>query len=378
MNTKTRQRDGNEIAAEYDELICLMLVLFGYLTARMSAALIRGTDDPKDVRAAQRRLRSLSARKLVSRERLDNGIWVYRLTQRGALFLIDLGYEHIPKRGTRDARTGNYFHRALTNNYLIFNREDFIQFWPEHSVLKGRAPFRYMSFEGKDMVPDALALLKDDQVEDNGASLLWIEAENAAKSPKRLQQIARLADYVLNPKSPYGGVAGDHSHRIQQFLFICPSIARARAVVRAFAPLLTYPEIVERTEIFVAPMGRSLVWPYMDDCWSGTVFDLGVQLNLIEPPSGYSADNATDQEDGPDSDEILEGMYGKEYENEFAEDFGEETPQALEAFEKWMLSVQQAHEDWPTDEAYWVDYEPELREEFEDDDDIVEEYPELV
>ena len=382
MNKHTPQRDGNEIAAEYDETICLNLVRFGYLTARMIAFIIRGYDDAEDIRAAQRRLRSLAARQLVIQERLDNGIPAYKLTQKGARFLTDLGYQGIPKRGTRDARTGNYFHRSLTNQYLIIWREDFVQFWPEYSVLKGWAPFKTSSHKGYRMVPDALALMKEDQRTGIKPGLLWIEAENAVKSPKRLKQIADLANYILDPESSYCIHKGNSTYRVTRFLFICPNIARARAVARAFSELSLRSKIIDHTEILIVPMKNSLVWPQAEDCWYGTLSDFFAREGMMESPDSRIRTNDQDEyddsdhdQDDRDSDEILEEMYGPEYENEYGDNLGEGSPEALSTFEDWMLTHHQEIKVLKIDETTWRDYEPELRDDFDDDIEYVEENP---
>ena len=382
MNKHTTQRDGNEIAAEYDEKICLNLVRFGYLTARMIAFIIRGCDDAEDMRAAQRRLRSLAARQLVIQERLDNGIPVYKLTQKGARFLTDLGYQGIPKRGTRDARTGNCFHRSLTNQYLIIWREDFDRFWPEYSVLKGWAPFKNFSHKGYRMVPDALALMKEDHSTGTKSGLLWIEAENAVKSPKRLKQIADLANYILDPESSYCRCKGNSTHRVTRFLFICPNLARARAVARAFSEFSSRSEIVDHAEILIAPMKNSLVWPQAEDCWYGTLSDFVAREGIVESPDSPihtddqgECDDSDHNQDDRDFDEILEEMYGTEYENEYSEDFGEESPEALGAFEDMVLTHHQEIKVSPTNETTWRDYEHKLRDHFDDDIEPVEEYP---
>jgi len=253
MNNKlTQHRDGNVIAAEYDEAICLHLLDFGYLTSRMIAELIR-PGDPAGLRTAQRRMKALVKRRLVIRERTDSGIPLYKLSKKGADYLADLGHDGVPERGTRDAKTGNPFHRSLSNNFLIFELPKSVKYWSEYEILRNRAPLNFFKFEGIKMVPDALF--------DTAEGTFWVEAENAVKRPKRLAQLARLADHLFGEFNGYSFNFEDELYSIRGMLFICPNDARARAVSRAFANPPRGSMLDERVWISHAPMTKSLIWP---------------------------------------------------------------------------------------------------------------------
>ena len=297
MNSKhTNHRDGNEIAAEYDEAICLFLIIFGYLTARMVAELIR-PGDPAGIRTAQRRLKSLLKRRLVIQTRTDNGIPLYKLTQAGATYLRDLGHKNVPVRGTRDARVGNSFHRCLSNNFLIYQLAANCQYWTEYQVLQKQSPLDSIEFERTSMVPDALM--------DTGAETFWIEAENAVKSPERLARLARLADYMFGD---YNGYSFDHQGEpfsVRGMIFICPTEARARAVARAFANPPRGSMVPERVLIIHAPMTKSLIWP--SEIEKETAYEMAARLGYIdsdtdedEPETEQSISDEIDAASDPD------------------------------------------------------------------------------
>ncbi len=276
MNSEETPLDGNIIAAAYDEQICLGLVRFGYLTARMIAGLIRDAS-PSGLRTAQRRLKALVGRKWVLSERLPNGIPVYKLSAKGAAFLRELGHDDVPRRGTRDARLGNAYHRALTNNFLIFYVNPALDYWPEYSILRGRAPLEDLPFENERLRPDALI----DTPGDTGMS--WVEAENAPKRPKRLTKLIRFADHLFADWNGFSFGRDGVQYVIRQMVFICPAPAQARAIARAFTNVMSElppgGETKNRVHIVHAPMPSSLIWPEIR--WE-TAHELAVKLGYIE------------------------------------------------------------------------------------------------
>lgn len=280
MSNTHKQPDGRDIAAQNDLQVCLGLAKFGWLTTRQIVGLV-WPDTAQGQRSAQKRLRSLQERKLVLTARLDNGTPVHKLSQQGASLLHAFGHHEIPQRGTRDAKTGNYFHRALANNYLIFGIDSVANYWPEYQVLRGRAPMNNFTFEGYKLVPDAMLETADRET-------YWVEAENAAKSPAKLRRLARLARYLLRDTDGYSCKYKGCEYSILGMLFICPSLATVRAVAKAFNDYSEDDWASARTFIIYAPMTMSLVWPEAPRV--ATTFDVARELGHIQSEKVFMED----------------------------------------------------------------------------------------
>lgn len=280
MNKLTKQLDGRDIAAENDLQICLELVRFGWLTSRMITELV-WPEAKQGQRSAQRRLKSLKDRKIIVQGVLDNGIRYNKLTQQGASFLHSFGHTEVPSRGTRDAKTGNYFHRALANNFLISGLPPGAKSWPEYQVLRRRAPMSWLSFEGQKQVPDAIA--------DFGDATYWIEAENAAKSPKKLERLYRLSRHFMPDENGWMFDHNDTLYAIRGMIFVCPSLARVRSVAKAFAQSDPEDFATRQTYIVYAPMTMSLVWP--DNTHVATAYDIARECGFIKSDTVLNHDH---------------------------------------------------------------------------------------
>lgn len=277
MNIIDTTPDGRDIAARNDLLICLELARFGWLTTRMITGLV-WPDAAQGQRSAQRRLKSLQQRRHVLHETLSNGVPVYKLSQTGAAFLYEFGHQQVSLRGTRDAKTGNFYHRALANNFLIYGLADQFNTWPEYQVLRGRAPMSWFPFESQKLVPDAIA--------DDTSGTYWIEAENAAKSPHKLRRLYRLSRHLMQDEN---GWPFDHEgelYAIRGMMFVCPSLARVRAVAKAFDQSNPEDFSSQQTYIVYAPMSISLVWPTQTN--AATAYDVARELGYIKSDTGLT------------------------------------------------------------------------------------------
>lgn len=282
MSDKTTNPDGRETAVIYDLKICTSLMRFGWLTSNQLAPLVR-PDTKWAQRSVQTRLASLVKRKFVIAVRLTNGTPAYKLAEGGARFLHESGMADVPNRGTRDAKIGNSYHRALGNSFLIHAIHGKEDYWTEYEILRGLGPISAKDpwkFQRNKLIPDALS--------DSPQATIWIEIENAAKSQKRMRQLYCLSR-VLIPDE-HGTILDHdgHSFAIRKMYFVCPSAQRVRSVAKAFADSKPDEAASKGVVIYYAPMPISLVWPSRLE--SATAYDAARVLGFIKSDAALTKD----------------------------------------------------------------------------------------
>lgn len=166
------------IIGEHNELAILVILhRFGWLTARMVAALVWPTHS-QSLSMARRTLRRMLDAREVAKRRLPEGGDCYVLTSKGAHRLtVERG---ITAKSGQHLKLGNSVHRACCNWYVIEHLRKGATVWTEHEIQSGRSPVT--SWQGK--TPDALI--------DTQCGLIWVETENAWKNRTERQKLVEF------------------------------------------------------------------------------------------------------------------------------------------------------------------------------------------
>lgn len=158
---------------------------FGGLTSRQLAMLV-WPDASQGMQRAQKKLLSLAYQKMVQRQRLRTGGWVYYLTASGARFLIDMGVEDVREKGQGDLKFLNFTHRSICNYLAIERLYRGETVWTEHEIQRRLCPVSRIDLEGRRYIPDLITYSED--------TYDWYEVENSPKSLRRLRSLLTLAE----------------------------------------------------------------------------------------------------------------------------------------------------------------------------------------
>jgi hypothetical protein len=167
----------NRIKGEESEQALLKsLHKFGWLTAKMAAAMHWNHVSSGEALARRVLLRLLDE-KLVLRKTADgNTLWL--LSAAGARMLRE--QYNIDAVSGQNLKLANLKHRACINWFSIFKQQAGFGITTEYEIQTGRAPWGKLG----EKVADGML--------DSGQGLIWVECENAWKNRARRQEISHL------------------------------------------------------------------------------------------------------------------------------------------------------------------------------------------
>ncbi len=159
------------------------LVRFGWLTARMVAALV-WPDAAQAQTMARRTLKALADDKLIISRPLPKGGAAYLLSAKGARLLGE--QTGLIAESGNTLALGNPVHRACSNWYLIRAVQQGLGIVTEHEIASERGPCRVL--KGKQA--DGLVIADD-------GACIWLECEHSAKSrPERHKTVALVQECI--------------------------------------------------------------------------------------------------------------------------------------------------------------------------------------
>ena len=159
------------------------LVRFGWLTARMVAALV-WPDAAQAQTMARRTLKALADDKLIISRPLPKGGAAYLLSAKGARLLGE--QTGLIAESGNTLALGNPVHRACSNWYLIRAVQQGLGIVTEHEIASERGPCRVL--KGKQA--DGLVIADD-------GACIWLECEHLAKSrPERHKTVALVQECI--------------------------------------------------------------------------------------------------------------------------------------------------------------------------------------
>ncbi len=174
--------DNRITGAAHDSGALLFLHRFGWLTAKMLAA-IQWSQASQGEAMARRTLRRLLDAKLVlKRETAGNVLWV--LSAAGARALRE--QFDLDASSGQTLKLAQVMHRACANWYAISKLAEKFTVWTEYEIQTGRAPWGKLDGKTADMVYDS------------GQGLVFCEVENAWKNRKHRSEIERLCRLHLS------------------------------------------------------------------------------------------------------------------------------------------------------------------------------------
>jgi len=211
--------DNRAIAERNEAQVLAHLHRFGWLTARMVAALVWPCGSQQLAMAA-RTLRRLADTKQVLRRELAGGAGpCYVLAASGARRLRD--ERDIHAESGVSLQLGNARHRAASNWYLAVQMRNGLTVWTEHEIVTGRAG-PLPSYFGK--LPDGL--VQADQ------GMVWVEVENAWKNREERRRIVRLVEDNLGLVDDAGAPVEDRLFRV---VVVATNETALRMMALAFA-----------------------------------------------------------------------------------------------------------------------------------------------
>lgn len=245
----------HEIAARNEQRVLQAIGRFGGLTTRQLGRLF-WTGQPAGMRMAQRTCTRLVKRRWILRRSLPNGGLIYVLGQRGARHLRSLGVPNISSRGHRDLKFDTPLHRLICNEVAI----DFLlqgkEIWTEFEIQRGLAPVPRIVCQGRTKIPDIVVRV--------GGVMTWIEVENAVKSQHRLNELACVAEEILEDRDSRVMCPEDYNDAWDSMVFIAVKAERLAAVARAFErffkdDFILHP-VALYTSLHLANMTQGYIW----------------------------------------------------------------------------------------------------------------------
>lgn len=176
------------------------LYRFGWLTSRMVASLV-WPEAAQGIVMTRRTLKLMVEEKFVIARQLTKGGAAYLLAAKGARFLNER--EGLDAQSGNALSLGNPVHRACSNWYLIRALQNGLNVVTEHEIATGRGPVRV--FSGK--AADGLVIGEDGQC-------IWIECENAQKSPGERQKTVGLVRACIGGERQVELAPGLHLARV--------------------------------------------------------------------------------------------------------------------------------------------------------------------
>lgn len=250
--------DGRLVAEQNDQAVLHWLHRFGGLTTRQLARLV-WPGKSAGQRMAQRTIGRLEKQRLVLERSLFTGGKIYVLSEGGARLLRELGTPDVSARGHRDLSFRKPMHRMIANDFLIETHNKLVQnavtnakIWTEFEVQRRLAPYPVVAIRKRLKIPDGI-IQQDNNV-------IWIEVENAYKSPREIGRVIETAALFFENYYLYDFRHNGVDYSIANFYIVIPTDTRVQATIRAIGQANLDLHALEHIFIIKVNMTSGLVW----------------------------------------------------------------------------------------------------------------------